>query len=159
MQVPPLHILFNERSCASHLDVEHMDTNIPLDEAYIILVEDEPSARLVALELLRNAGAGYCYARKTADSAVLLAKNIKHVHLFLVDINMPVKSGFDFLKEVRSDEKLREARIVAVSAGTLAQDIEQARESGFDGFISKPLHPMRFAKQVQAVLDGESVWE
>ncbi|MEM7117693.1 MAG: response regulator [Chloroflexota bacterium] len=136
-----------------------MDKNIPLDEAYIILVEDDPNARIVALELLRNAGAGYCYARKTADSAVLLAKNIKQVNLFLVDINMPIKSGFEFLDEIRGDENLLDARVVAVSAGTLAEDINRAKEAGFDGFISKPLNPKRFAIQVQAILDGETIWD
>lgn len=136
-----------------------MDNSIPLDEAYIILVEDDPNARLVALELLRNAGAGYCYARKAADSAVLLAKNLPQVHLFLVDINMPVKTGFQFLDEIRGDEKLRDTRVVAVSAGTLAEDVKRAREAGFDGFISKPLNPKRFSVQVQAVLDGETVWD
>lgn len=136
-----------------------MEKQIPLDEAYIILVEDDPNARLVALELLRNAGAGYCYARKAADSAVLLAKNLPRIHLFLVDINMPIKSGFEFLEEIRADENLRDIYVVAVSAGTLTEDVERARNSGFDGFISKPLNPHRFATQVQAILDGESIWD
>ena len=136
-----------------------MDKKIPLDEAYIVLVEDDADARLVALELLRNAGAGYCYARKAADSAVLLAKNLRRVDLFLVDINMPVKSGYQFLEEIRNDDKLHEAKIVAVSAGTLADAVERAKESGFDGFISKPLNPNQFANQVQSILNGETIWE
>lgn len=114
---------------------------IPLDEAYIVLVEDDVDARLVALELLRNAGAGYCYARKAADSAVLLAKNLRRVDLFLVDINMPVKSGYQFLEEIRSDDKLHDAKIVAVSAGPCLMLWNAQRNQGLTALLASPSTP------------------
>jgi CheY-like chemotaxis protein len=72
---------------------------------------------------------------------------------------MPHKSGYDLLEEIREHEQLRTAKVVAVTAGTLDDDIARARDLGFDGFIGKPLKAGSFAQQVQRVLDGKVVWE
>ncbi|WP_420645731.1 response regulator [Candidatus Leptofilum sp.] len=133
--------------------------SIPLANATIILVEDDPNAQLVALDLLRMGGANRCYSRRSVDSAIAFAEKLPKVDLFLVDINMPKKSGFDLLSEVRKHERLQGALIVAVTAGTLEHDTGRIREFGFDGFISKPLRAAEFANQVQRVLDGEHLWE
>lgn len=133
--------------------------SIPLANATIILVEDDPNAQLVALDLLRMGGANRCYSRRSVDSAVTFAEKLPRVDLFLVDINMPHKSGFDLLDEVRRSERLQGALVVAVTAGTFEHDTARIREFGFDGFISKPLRAAEFAHQVQRILNGERVWE
>jgi two-component system cell cycle response regulator DivK len=136
-----------------------MSAHLPLQDAYIILVEDDPNAQLITLDLLRLGGANRCYARKNVDTALTFAERLPKVDLFLVDINMPGKSGYEMLEEVRKHEYLRETMIVAVSAGSLAAEMERARQLGFNGFISKPLKPDEFSNQVQRVLNGESIWD
>lgn len=136
-----------------------MDETVTLKNAYIILVEDDPNAQLITLDLLRLSGANRCYARKSVDSAISFAERLPQVDLFLVDINMPGKSGYELLTEVRNHETLHSAKLVAVSAGTLMAEIERARQVGFDGFISKPIKPDQFSQQVQRILDGESIWD
>lgn len=130
-----------------------------LQDAYIIIVEDDPNAQLVALDLLRLAGAQNCSARKSAASALTYIQNLPRVDLFLVDINMPGQSGYDLLQILREDERYRESKVVAVTAGTLERDVEQARQLGFDGFISKPLKMGDFARQVQDILNDKRVWD
>jgi two-component system, cell cycle response regulator DivK len=130
-----------------------------LQDAYIIIVEDDANAQLVALDLLRMAGAQNCFARKSAASALAFAQNLPQVDLFLVDINMPGQSGYDMLPLIRQDERYEKAKVVAVTAGTLEEDVEQARALGFDGFISKPLKMSDFARQVQEILSDKHVWD
>lgn len=132
---------------------------ISLQDAFVIIVEDDPNAHLIALDLLRLGGSQNCYVRRSALAALSYAERLPRVDLFLVDINMPGQSGYDFLRMVREHEKLGAARVVAVTAGTLMDDVQKARELGFDGFIGKPLKADRFALQVQQILDGESVWD
>jgi two-component system cell cycle response regulator DivK len=133
---------------------------ILLKDAYIIIVEDDPNAQLVTLDLLRLGGVTErCFTRKTAMSAISFAERLPQMDLFLVDINMPGQSGYDLLAAVRRHPSLKEARVVAVTAGTLEDDVARARELGFDGFISKPLKSAEFARQVQRILDGEAVWD
>lgn len=133
--------------------------SIPIAKATILLVEDDPNAQLVALDLLRMGGANRCYSRRSADSAIAFAEKLPRVDLFLVDINMPQKSGFDLLDEIRQHERLQGALVVAVTAGTLEHDTARIRQFGFDGLISKPLRATEFASQVQRILNGEHVWE
>ena len=131
---------------------------ISLADAYIMVVEDDPDAHLIMLDLLRMAGASRCYSRKSVASAIQFAAKLPQMDLFLADINMPVQSGYDLLAQVREHITLNQAKVIAVTAGTLREDVERARELGFDGFIGKPLNADKFADQVQQVLDGQSVW-
>ena len=39
------------------------------------------------------------------------------------------------------------------------EQMRKARESGFDGFLGKPLDPDRFPDQIRRILNGEKVWE
>lgn len=130
-----------------------------LTTANIIIVEDDPNAQLVAMDLLRLAGASQCFVRKSAESALRLAERLPKVDVFLVDINMPGQSGYDLLNQVRQHETLKNAKLVAVTAGTLPEDVDRAREADFDGFISKPLKVDSFAQQVEQILNGEVVWD
>lgn len=132
---------------------------VPLTEAYIVVVEDDPNASLVTLDLLRMAGAERCFSRRSATAVLPFAQQLPRVDLFLLDVNMPEKSGYDLLQEIREHNELSQARIVAVSAGTLAEDVDFARDLGFDGFIGKPLKATTFADQVQRILNGETVWD
>lgn len=130
-----------------------------LKEAYIIVVEDDPNAQLVTLDLLRLGGADRCYSRKSVDAALAFAEKLPQVDLFLVDINIPGKSGYELLEALRRHEQLRSAKVVAITAATLEADMEKARQHGFDSFIGKPLKPSGFARQVQSILNGEMVWD
>jgi two-component system, cell cycle response regulator DivK len=130
-----------------------------LKEAYIVVVEDDPNDQLVALDLLRLGGANRCYSRKTVDAAISFAEKLPAIDLFLVDINMPGRSGYEMLAEIRFHEALRRTKVVALTAGTQDPEVEKARELGFDGFISKPLKADMFAKQVQDILNDVVVWD
>jgi two-component system, cell cycle response regulator DivK len=130
-----------------------------LTTAYIVVVEDDPNALLVTMDLLRLNGAEHCYASKSVAAALAYAEKLPQVDLFLVDINMPGKSGFELLSLVRQHERLRDARVVAVTAGVFAEDVEKARAAGFNGFLGKPLKTAIFGAQVQRILEGEAIWD
>jgi two-component system cell cycle response regulator DivK len=131
-----------------------------LKDAYIVIVEDDANAQLVTVDLLRMGGiTERCFTRKTVASALSFAERLPRLDLFLVDINMPGQSGYDLLHAVRQHPTLNGARVVAVTAGTLEDDVRRARELGFDGFISKPLKSGEFARQVERLLEGEAVWD
>lgn len=130
-----------------------------LAEAYIVVVEDDPNDQLITLDLLRLGGANRCFCRKTVNAAIEFAEKLPEVDLFLVDINIPGRSGYELLEEVRSHERLQKARIVALTAGTSSREITKARDLGFDGFFSKPLKSGTFPQQVKDVLSGKEIWD
>lgn len=130
-----------------------------LAEAYIVVVEDDPNDQLITLDLLRLGGANRCFCRRSVDAALSFAERLPEVDLFLVDINMPGRSGYELLAEARTHDKLKSAYVVALTAGTSNREVDRARELGFDGFFSKPLKATSFSEQVKEILEGASIWE
>ena len=59
--------------------------------------------------------------------------------LILLDLNMPKKDGRECLREIKSDEKLRDIPIVVLSTSSEAADITQTYDLGVNSFISKPV--------------------
>lgn len=57
----------------------------------------------------------------------------------LMDIQLPNVSGFDLMKEVRSQDDLRATPIVAVTAFAPGHERNKFLEAGFDAFLPKPI--------------------
>lgn len=63
----------------------------------------------------------------------------KHLpQLILLDINMPRKSGFEVLQELKQSEYLRKIPVVVFSTSHAQKDVELAYELGASCFVSKP---------------------
>jgi CheY-like chemotaxis protein len=58
--------------------------------------------------------------------------------IILLDLNMPGKSGFEVLDEMKSDISLKGIPIVILSTSTARQDIDRSYKLGANTFIPKP---------------------
>jgi len=72
--------------------------------------------------------------------------------LVLLDIHMPRMDGYEVAKHLRQDSDLRKTPLVAVAALAMVGDREKILNSGFDGYIAKPVDPERFSTEVQRYL-------
>src|SRR5450756_960715 len=81
--------------------------------------------------------------------AVDLAKE-HHPNLILLDMMMPVLSGYEAVQELKADDATRDIPVVGLSAKAMATDMERATDAGIDGYITKPF---RIA-QVITVVEG-----
>lgn len=71
---------------------------------------------------------------------IFKSKDAPPVDLVLLDLNMPVKNGWDFLAEFVVLEKKPEAKVVILSSSMDPADVEKAKEyQPVITFISKPL--------------------
>jgi two-component system, chemotaxis family, chemotaxis protein CheY len=61
--------------------------------------------------------------------------------VLILDINMPVMDGFDFLAEYRQTASDSRARIVIVSTEGSADDRIRGLRAGADAYLSKPFQP------------------
>src|SRR5512145_1112371 len=66
------------------------------------------------------------------------------IDILFLDIQIPREDGYTVLKQIRTHPALKDTKVIAITANTAEQDVEKCRESGFDGFIGKPLLPDRF---------------
>ena len=102
----------------------------------ILIAEDEPSI-LESLDfILRRAG--WSIAAVTDGDAVLSTLRRAPPRLVVLDVMLPKRSGFDVLKQIRSDDMLRELPVLILTAKGQAKDRRTAEELGADGFVTKP---------------------
>jgi CheY-like chemotaxis protein len=74
-----------------------------------------------------------------ADLMAFLEKNISNLpHILFVDLNMPRKTGFDCLTEIRKHEKWSNLSIIMYSTAYNLEDIEILYAKGANYFIRKP---------------------
>jgi len=59
-------------------------------------------------------------------------------HLLFLDLNMPRKNGFECLKEIRNNEKLKDIPIAIYSTSAAEKDIDETFNNGANIYIKKP---------------------
>src|SRR5690242_2453069 len=110
------------------------------EEATVLVVEDNPDTLFLMIDLLQEElHVRYCAGHAWGWQ---LFKLLRHkpdlaVDLILLDLQLPGEDGYKVLQRVRATPALAQARVVAVTANVMPQDVAQAREAGFDGFIGK----------------------
>ncbi|WP_246204372.1 response regulator transcription factor [Devosia marina] len=102
----------------------------------ILIAEDEPSI-LESLDfILRRAG--WSVESVTDGEAVLERVRRELPRILVLDVMLPKRSGFDVLKQLRSEEPTRVLPVLILTAKGQQQDRRIAEELGADGFVTKP---------------------
>ncbi len=107
--------------------------------ARVLLVEDDPINREVALELLRSVGLAVDTAEDGLDALAKL--RINAYDLILMDMQMPVMDGIEATLAIRASAASGRLPIVAMTANAFADDRERCLAAGMNDFIVKPVEP------------------
>lgn len=107
----------------------------------VVLVEDQADARRMMQILLESDGVEVHTAENGAEGVALIER--VHPDLAIVDLGLPVMSGFDLARRIRRETKNADVRIVALSGYGQDSDIQAALEAGFDEHLTKPPDPAR----------------
>jgi two-component system cell cycle response regulator DivK len=101
----------------------------------------------------------HCEWKTSGYEVVEYADTLPKVDLILMDIRLPYEDGYSALRKIRQSGRLKDVPVIAVTAEASTEQMNKARQSGFNGFLGKPLDPDRFPDQIQRILAGEPVWE
>ncbi|MCI0521678.1 MAG: response regulator [Chloroflexi bacterium] len=154
-QFPPPSL---DQTPASREDTQtRRRASIPKD-ATVLVVEDNVSNFVLIARMLGYMGI-HCEWKTSGYEVVEYADTLPRLDLILMDIRLPYEDGYGALRKIRSSSRLKETRVVAVTAEASQDQMRKARESGFDGFLGKPLDPDRFPDQIRRILTGDPVWE
>lgn len=116
----------------------------------ILLVEDnEDNSKLVRF-LLERAGYDIMEAR-TGQRGMELARS-EMPDMILMDLSLPEVDGWTAARELKADPLTRNIPTFALTAHTLPGDRSRALESGFDGYLSKPINVHNFASAIAECL-------
>jgi two-component system cell cycle response regulator DivK len=135
------------------------DVNIDPAEAHVLVVEDNVPNFVLIARLLAYMGIQRCEWKTSGWQVVEFADTLPRIDLILMDIRLPYEDGYQALQRVRSNPRLKDTLVIAVTAEADQEQLEKAQKAGFDGFLAKPLDPDRFPEQIKRVLRGEPVWE
>lgn len=101
----------------------------------VLIVEDDKF--LSNIHKARFAKEGYETRHATnGEEAIKMARE-KKPDLILLDLIMPIKDGFETLQELKSDENLKDVKVVVLSNLGQEEDMKRAKELGALDYIIK----------------------
>lgn len=120
-------------------------------ECPILIVDDDPTARLVARAVLERKGYPVLEAPGGAEALALFGLN-PGIGLAVVDLEMPLMDGHELVRRLRAAPG-GAALAIVVLTGTQDPSVEAALiEEGADDYLEKPLDPRLFLARVSATL-------
>jgi len=133
----------------------------PIDpkDAYILVVEDNMQNMLLISRLLDFIGVCRYEWKASGWQIFEVIEDMPRLDLVLLDLHLPNEDGFDVLAKIRGDSRLKDTRIVAVTADAHPETMKKTQEAGFDGFVGKPINTEKFPDQITAILQGKEVWD
>lgn len=108
-------------------------------EFNVLVAEDNPVNQLVIKGLLKKIGCPHKVYDDGQKALAAIADMPTLPDVILSDIQMPNMNGYEFIKAIRSDESLQHLHVVALTANATAEEQNRAIESGFNGFLTKPI--------------------
>jgi CheY-like chemotaxis protein len=118
----------------------------------ILVADDDPDILSIVSMSLETQGYTV-YKATNGREAVDLAKQ-HHPDLVLMDMMMPVVSGYEAVTELKAYAATRDITIVGLSAKAMATDMERATDVGIDGYITKPFRIAQVLTVVESYLQG-----
>ncbi len=114
----------------------------------VLVVDDESGVRDLLSDALRFAG----YETEVASHGreALEIWRLKRVDLCVVDINMPVMDGFEFLETLRRSDV--NTPVLLLSARDATEDIARGLRYGADDYVRKPFSVEELLLRVSAIL-------
>jgi len=118
----------------------------------ILVADDDPDILSIVSMSLETQGYTV-YKATNGREAVDLAKQ-HHPDLVLMDMMMPIVSGYEAVTELKADAATRDITIVGLSAKAMTTDMERAADVGIDGYITKPFRIAQVLTVVASYLQG-----
>jgi len=102
----------------------------------ILVAEDDPVNFIYITEVLKGTNINLLHA-KNGNEAVEISDRNKSIDLILMDLRMPVLNGYEATKIIKKNTPC--IPIIAVTAYSLSETEEMAKEAGCDGYYTKPI--------------------
>ena len=115
------------------------------DDDILMLREDVSGLGFVSLARVARDGEECLEHLKALDGSAL-------PDLLLLDINMPKVNGFEVLRAVRGDPRLKNLSVVFLTVSTREEDMALALSLGASAYISKPMDYEDFRSLVGTML-------
>lgn len=115
----------------------------------VLVIDDEEAVREMIELALSVHGMKVTGAADGARG--LAAAHLRKPDIIVLDVMMPGTDGYEVLRRIRADEKLRDTPVIMLTA--LAGDADQWRgwTSGADSYLTKPIVPDALAAEIRRI--------
>jgi two-component system cell cycle response regulator DivK len=122
--------------------------------ATLLLVEDDAMNREMIARHLMLEGFQVLTALDGAQAIAMIAANAPD--LILMDMGLPVLSGWQATQQLKADPVTRAIPIIALTAYAMAEDRERALLAGCDDYESTPVNFSRLRLKIKTLLDASA---
>jgi len=105
---------------------------------YALVIDDSRAMRRILGKIVLRLGFDVLEAENGVEGWKQLEANAGEIEVVLVDWNMPVMNGLEFVKTVRANDDYRNHKLVMVTTETEPNQMVRALLAGVDEFVMKP---------------------
>jgi signal transduction histidine kinase/CheY-like chemotaxis protein len=136
VRLPRLHVALERGADSTPDGAKGLSGDRPRE---VLVVDDNVDAAVTLARLVELRGH---HVEIAHDGATALERVRTYVpDVILLDIEMPEMNGYEVARAVRSDERLRAVRLIAITGYGKGSDRERATQAGFDAHMIKPVEP------------------
>lgn len=117
----------------------------------VLLVEDEPTTRIMTEGVLRQLLGCTVYSAENGQDALALALQVMP-QIVITDWLMPVMDGIDFCRALRATDWGQSMYVIMLTGVETEEKIVEAFEAGVDDYISKPMNFRALSARMRAAL-------
>ncbi|MFH0734128.1 MAG: response regulator [bacterium] len=117
-----------------------------------LVVDDSVTMRRIVINSLRNLG--YSSWVEAADGTEALSKlgADPSISFVITDWNMPILSGLELTRAIRSDPNFGNLPILMVTTRGVKEDIVEALQAKVNNYVIKPFTPQILKEKIESIL-------
>jgi excisionase family DNA binding protein len=158
---PGGHRRFRRVDLVAFADKRGFDINVNHDKktresvernrSKVLIVDDDENFREFAQECLSIAG-DFDVKESTNGIDAALIVGSWHPSIVLLDLRMPKMNGFEFCRQMRSNDDFKDVKIIIMTAYADEETVKEIGEIQADDLISKPIGIKAFVEKLREVL-------
>jgi DNA-binding response OmpR family regulator len=117
----------------------------------ILIADDEPSI-VAAVEFLLQRNGYEVHVARNGDEALRLVETCSP-DLVLLDVMMPVRSGYEVCKRIRERADWRHVKIIMLSAKGRDAEVAKGLAIGADLYVTKPFSTRDLMAKIRELLE------
>ncbi len=116
----------------------------------VLILENDHGNRILFADYLEHCG--YCVSTLSDGQQVLESLQSFQPDILILNLRMPIISGFTIIEQLRADSQWHRLAILVVSGYTSAIDRQKALQLGANAYLTKPFLPMDLSATVAQLL-------